>query len=494
MATPPTLAFYARFLRSDCEPKSPRRQRVYEGQRHPQRKAAALVATHSPQGDGDMDARSGSARRPSPAASWASAWKQGDKVDLCQGNDGVHASVCPRFGCGANACCGSALKSRAGLDRHRSSRSLVSGRARAGQSTLVPTFPLVRPTEMRDHFTTCLRATMPNMLTAIDLFAGAGGLSLGLKEAGFHAVAAVENNSDAVDTYCANVGADTIFDQDIREINFEMFKGVDLVAGGPPCQPFSTGGLRRGKLDDRDMLSEFVRVVLEVGPRAFLLENVPGLAGAAHQQYLRETMMPLWERYNVVGPLVLNAADYGVPQSRRRMIMVGLRDREFRMAQGAVKPVAAGEVLSIGPIGEPNTSKVVYAKNPDLRPNPYHGQLFNGGGRAVDFAKPAPTMLASAGGNKTHFVDVGHQVPPYHSHLMRGGKPRSGELPEARRLTVEECAALQTFPSAMRFSGSRSSQYAQIGNAVPVRFAAAIGNCIAEQIAVPLAPRQPVLS
>src|SRR5690606_16446866 len=116
-----------------------------------------------------------------------------------------------------------------------------------------------------------------------------------------------------------------------------------------------------------------------------------------------------------------------------------------------------------------------YAKNPDLRPNPYHGQLFNGGGRAINLEAPAPTILASAGGNKTHFIDIGKRVPPYHRHLMRGGKPRTGELPEARRLTVLECAALQTFPEGMKFVGPRSSQYAQVGNAVPPRLAAILG-------------------
>jgi DNA (cytosine-5)-methyltransferase 1 len=335
---------------------------------------------------------------------------------------------------------------------------------------------------MREDSASVLSASMTRQLTCIDLFAGAGGLSLGLKAAGFHTVAAVERDTDAVDTFCNNVGADCVFEHDIREINFERFKGVDLVAGGPPCQPFSTGGLRKGKDDDRDMLSEFVRVVLEVEPRAFLMENVPGLASGAHAEYLREVLAPLFERFYVAGPMVLNASHYGVPQSRKRMVIVGLADRTFRMAPGSDRFVPAGDVLAAKPLGEPNDSKVVYAKNPDLRPNPYHGQLFNGGGRAIDMERPAPTMLASAGGNKTHFLDLGKHVPPYHAHLLRGGKPKSGELPDARRLTVAECAAIQTFPAGMKFSGSRSSQYTQIGNAVPVKLAAVVGQCVAEQM------------
>ena len=320
-------------------------------------------------------------------------------------------------------------------------------------------------------------------MTAIDLFAGAGGLSLGLKAAGFHAVAAFERDVDAVETYRANVGADEVLSGDASAADFTRFRGVDLVAGGPPCQPFSTGGLRRGEGDVRDLLPVFVRAVLEAEPRAFLLENVPGLATLTHRDYLVEILAPLLRRYKVSGPHLLNAADYGVPQSRRRMILVGMRDGEFRLPPGdPLHRVASGTVLSHKPRGEPNLSKVVYARTPDLRPNPYHGHLFNGGGRAIDLNGPAPTILASAGGNKTHWLDVGGHVPPYHAHLKKGGKPRIGYLPGARRLTVEESAALQTFPEGMEFAGSRSSRYTQVGNAVPVRLAQAIGEGLHDQL------------
>lgn len=328
-------------------------------------------------------------------------------------------------------------------------------------------------------------------MTAIDLFAGAGGLSLGLKAAGFHAVAAIERDSDAVETYRAHVGADEVIEGDASAIDFTRFRGVDLVAGGPPCQPFSTGGLRRGQGDARDLLPTFVRAVLEAEPRAFLLENVPGLATLTHHDYLRRVLAPLLDRYTISGPHLLNAADYGVPQSRRRMILVGTRDGEFRLPAGdPLHRVAAGTVLTREPRGEPNTSKVVYARTPDLRPSPYHGHLFNGGGRAIDLNAPAPTMLASAGGNKTHWVDVGGHVPPYHAHLRRGGKPRVGQLPDARRLTVEECAALQTFPEDMAFAGSRSSRYTQVGNAVPVRLAQAVGEGLHDQLRARMSRRQ----
>jgi DNA (cytosine-5)-methyltransferase 1 len=316
--------------------------------------------------------------------------------------------------------------------------------------------------------------------SAIDLFCGAGGLSLGLEEAGFKTVFAVDNDPDACQTYRSlfpNVVPST---GDIRDVDFANWKGVDLVAGGPPCQPFSTGGHRRGRHDDRDLLPDFVRAVLAMRPQAFLLENVPGLASPVHHKYLAEVLAPLTaDGYSIFGPYVINAADYGVPQSRRRLFIIGATEGQFVLPDpGAGNPRAAGEVLTALPNGTPNHSKIVYAKTPDLRPNPYHGQLFNGGGRPIDLERPAPTILASAGGNKTHFIDCGGWVPPYHRHLMQGGKPRIGELPEARRLTVTECALLQSFSKPMTFCGARSSQYAQVGNAVPPRLAATLGEAV----------------
>lgn len=323
------------------------------------------------------------------------------------------------------------------------------------------------------------------MGSAIDLFAGAGGLSLGLREAGFGTVMALDYDKDACATFRSAMPYATVLNADARPMSFSRWRGVDLVAGGPPCQPFSTGGLRRGHADERDLLPTFVRAVLEIAPRAFLLENVPGLASKTHQGYMRAVLGPLFDHYRIAGPVVLNAADFGVPQARKRFVVIGSRDATPQIPSAVVnRRVPAGALLGRSPFGRPNTSRVVYAKTPDLRPDPYHGQLFNGGGRAIDLERPAPTILASAGGNKTHFLDLGRLVPPYHAHLMRGGKPLVGDLPEARRLTVEESALLQTFPPEMVFSGARSSQYMQVGNAVPPMLAQWLGNVVAETMTV----------
>ncbi|MDQ7813373.1 DNA cytosine methyltransferase [Brevundimonas sp.] len=320
------------------------------------------------------------------------------------------------------------------------------------------------------------------MITSIDLFSGAGGLSLGFEAAQITPVLAVELMPDAAATYRGIFPDANVRQADIRTIDFREFRGVDIVAGGPPCQPFSIGGLRRGREDMRDFLPEFVRAVLEVRPKAFVMENVPGLASFG--DYLRNVLSPLADIYAISAPQVLNAADYGVPQSRRRLVIVGNREGvEFRLPQGGPeRRVPAGLVLTRAAVGEPNPSKVVFAKRPDLRPNPYHGHLFNGGGRAIQLDLPSPTILAAAGGNKTHFLDLDDLVPTYHRHLASGGAPWVGELAGARRITIQESAALQSFPPHIQFSGRRSSQYTQIGNAVPPLLAQVIGEAVRDQV------------
>jgi DNA (cytosine-5)-methyltransferase 1 len=323
-------------------------------------------------------------------------------------------------------------------------------------------------------------------LRCVDLFCGAGGLSLGLEDAGFEVVCAVDCDRDSGETY-SRLFPHAAFSQSLIEaIGFSPYDGIDLLAGGPPCQPFSSGGKQMAGSDARDMLPEFVRAVREARPRAFLLENVPGLASKRHEEYFDFQLRELRGLGYLVSWKVLNAASYGVPQNRRRLFVVGIRNGEFRFPEpthglgaGLLGYRSAGEVLGVRNIGEANPSKVVYAKCPDLRPSPYHGQLFNGGGRPVNLLEPCHTILASAGGNKTHFVDTFELVPLYHTHLMAGGKPRSGTLPGGRRLTVAESALIQSFPASVCFSGSRSSQYTQVGNAVPPLLAAAIGRELA---------------
>ena len=325
------------------------------------------------------------------------------------------------------------------------------------------------------------------MPTAIDLFAGAGGLSLGLENAGWSIAAAVEYDKAASATHKHNFPTTEHLCQDVREIDFRRFSGIDLVAGGPPCQPFSVSGKRMGQFDLRDMVPEFVRAVAQARPKAFLMENVAGLANRRFESYLNERIADLHDLGYVVFSKVLNAADYGVPQKRRRLILVGLRsdqDGMFSYPKQSHGPEAetpyktTSECLDGVPEDVPNNAKVVFCKNPVLRRSPYAGMLFNGKGRPLEFNGLAHTIPASAGGNRTHILDPKKLVPKYHARLMRGEKPRQGQLEEVRRITVRESARIQTFPDNFEFLGRQSSRYSQVGNAVPPVLAQAIGTAI----------------
>lgn len=326
-------------------------------------------------------------------------------------------------------------------------------------------------------------------MKTIDLFSGAGGLSLGLKRAGFQVAACVELNRDAMDTYSNHDTRATHLNEDVRSIDFNRYRGVvDLVSGGPPCQPFSVGGLRKAHADSRDMIPEFVRCLREVRPEAFLMENVPGLMLKKTRPYFDSVIACLSSCGYRLNWAVLNAADYGVPQKRKRLIIVGAKGMQLRFpapTHGAgteFARVPATAVLGNEPIGDAPNCPVKFAKYPDLRPSPYAGQIYNGGGRPVDPHGPCHTILASSGGYKTHWIDTQNVAPEYHAHLRAGGTPRDGFVPGARRLSVEECALVQTFPRDMTFSGARSSQYKQVGDAVPPDLAFAVARSLYSQL------------
>lgn len=327
------------------------------------------------------------------------------------------------------------------------------------------------------------------MLQAIDLFAGAGGLTLGFKAAGVKTVCAVETVPGRVETFAKHTPTADIINADIQGVDLVSYKAkVDLVYGGPPCQPFSSGGHRKAHADERNMVPSYIEVLRHVRPAAFLMENVPGLAVGDRRAYLLSVLREFDALGYQLAYKIINAADYGVPQKRKRLFVIGMRSHRFRFPKETHGPgrdhpyVAVKDVLPPHQIGEPNPSKVFYAKNPDLRPSPYDGHVFNGGGRPIDPSQPCHTILASAGGNKTHFFDDHNLVPDYHRYLVAGNPPKTGSLPGARRLTVLESAIIQTFPLEMTFCGTRSAQYHQIGDAVPPKLAEVLARAIVQQL------------
>lgn len=326
-------------------------------------------------------------------------------------------------------------------------------------------------------------------LTAIDLFCGAGGLSLGLAGAGVEVVAGVETDGDAGATWAGAHPGGELVQVDARKVRWRRFDGVDLVVGGPPCQPWSTGGLRRGEADERDGWPTFLSALSCLRPRAFLAENVAGLAEGVMRPRWRDLLQELAGLGYTLSASTVNAADYGVPQKRRRCIVVGTRSGPpFSFpspTHGPGRPNPwnrAGTVVRAEPFGEPNSSPVTYAARPDLRKGPYAGHIWNGGGRPIDPDAPAPTLLASMGGNKTPWLDTAGLVPAYHAHLVSGGEPRSGAVAGARRITAEEAALLQSFPPSMHFAGPRSSRYRQVGNAVPPLLAEILGRALLSRL------------
>jgi DNA (cytosine-5)-methyltransferase 1 len=322
-------------------------------------------------------------------------------------------------------------------------------------------------------------------LDALDVFAGAGGLTRGLQLAGWRVVQAIDFDANCVATHQMNFPTTAVSCEDARELKWRQFRGLDLLAGGPPCQPFSVAGHLQAHNDVRDMIPEFVRAVREAKPRAFMMENVPGLATPRHLPYLAGVIEQLSSLGYAVRAMILDAADFGVPQHRRRLFLVGLPPMvqfEFPLPEygpGSSRPhMSVAEALKGVPVDKPNQAIVTYAKRPVLRRSPWAGLLLNGKGRPLNPKAPSLTIPATAGGNRTHILDPGGVLLKYHRHLMKGGKPRTGRVPGVRRITVRESARLQSFPDDFLFSGRTSSQYSQIGNAVPPLLAAALATAI----------------
>ncbi|PTU72307.1 DNA cytosine methyltransferase [Chromobacterium haemolyticum] len=325
---------------------------------------------------------------------------------------------------------------------------------------------------------------MKTQPTCIDLFSGAGGLSLGLKMAGWNTLVASDYDPAACKTYRKNFDTANVIEGDIRKINWRELQGkIDLIAGGPPCQPFSVAGNQKAHQDERDMLPEFVRAVREIRPKLLLMENVAGLTTSRNLPYLESKLDELRDFGYEIHYKVLNSANYGVAQERLRVIILGgLVDYpEFPLASHGIEGspyISAREALIDTPNDEPNKAIVTYAKNPVIRPSPWAGMLVNGGGRPINLSKPSQTIPASAGGNRTHIIDPSGVLLDYHKHLIAGGHPFSGIVPDVRRLTLRESARLQSFPDDFIFCGERSAKYRQVGNAVPPLLARAVGQAL----------------
>ena len=342
-------------------------------------------------------------------------------------------------------------------------------------------------------------------------------MDLGFARAGFTPIFANDIDEDASATHARlhtisdpnwmsaakNLESTQVFHDDVRNLDQHFYEGqADLVIGGPPCQGFSIAG----RMDPDDPRSrhvfDFLGLVSLIKPKAFVMENVAALARNKRWtdviQQLKESAAP---NYNV-DLVVLDASHWGVPQKRHRMFLIGtpLGSEKLDFSDAPTKntpPTVRETFESLAEYGTPGndslcTAKITMAKNPVLRRSPYAGMLFNGQGRVINLDGSSPTLPASMGGNRTPIVDQNSLntgepawIEKYHRRLYEEGKAPFQNLPKSanlRRLTVEEAAAVQTFPRDTPFQGRQSSRFRQIGNAVPPLLGFAVANAVGKVI------------
>ncbi len=332
--------------------------------------------------------------------------------------------------------------------------------------------------------------TLPlRTFTSIELFAGGGGLAIGLEKAGFETIALSELEKDACATLKKNRPDWNVLEGDIRKIDFTPFRGTDFVSGGFPCQAFSYAGNQLGFEDTRGTLFfEFARAIQEIQPKVFLAENVRGLL--AHDQgktidVMKKVIGDLG--YTLIEPTVLKAIFYKVPQKRERLMLVGIRNDLLAKAQFQwPSPYSRIMVLK-------DALKAGELYPTDVSPSP---------GQQYPKRKQEILSLVPPGGYWRDLPDSLQREYMQGSYHLEGGKTGmarrlSWDAPsltltcapaqkqterchpeETRPLTVREYARIQTFSDDWEFVGSVASQYKQIGNAVPVNLAMAVGKSL----------------
>jgi DNA (cytosine-5)-methyltransferase 1 len=329
--------------------------------------------------------------------------------------------------------------------------------------------------------------------TGIELFAGCGGLSTGFLDAGLNVAAGFELDTRAVDVYNYNheyrgsrgFNADLNLATGAELLDYVGIKRADFVIGGPPCQPFSIAGKRQGKRDIRaGLIGHFIRIVDELKPSAFMLENVPNLASISGGEFLDEMKAELRALGYTVNHCVVSAADYGVPQNRKRLVVLGVRGKRsvrfplpthgtaacpFMSASSAID-----DLPDAGEFGETG----IYNHEPTVH--------------SADMVARLST-LEPGKRERGSFHDRLHPQRP--SYTLRAGSGNFSPLRPVhykhhRVITVRESARLQGFSDDFRWPDRipRLQQYRQVGNAVPPPMARAFAECLADQMGWQLDP------
>ena len=329
-----------------------------------------------------------------------------------------------------------------------------------------------------------------NNYTSIELFAGAGGLALGLEEAGLHHVMLNEFDHTACDTLRNNRPNWNVIEGDIHTIDFSQYQGkVDVVTGGFPCQAFSYAGKKLGFEDARGTLFfEWARAVKEIQPKICIGENVRGLLSHENGKTIKGMIDVLTELgYTVLTPQVLKAIYYKVPQKRERMILVGIRkdiSTEFYYPKPSRHIFTTKDALKKGSLYDCDVPESEGEKYPEKKrkvldlvpPGGYWRDL------PVDIQKEYMKGSFYLGGGKTGMARrISWDEPCLTLTCAPAQKQTERCHPdETRPFTVREYARIQTFPDSWKFAGSMTQQYKQFGNAVPVNLAKEVGYSIVD--------------
>ncbi|HEY5581224.1 MAG TPA: DNA cytosine methyltransferase [Rhodoferax sp.] len=306
-------------------------------------------------------------------------------------------------------------------------------------------------------------------MNSIEICAGGGGQALGLEQAGFEHIDLVEYEAAACTTLRLNRPQWRVVEGDVRQYTAMHIKGIDLVAGGVPCPPFSHAGKQLGADDERDMFPEAIRLVEESQPTAVMLENVRGLLDPKFAEYRANVIATLHKLGYEADWKLLQASDFGVPQLRPRSILVGLKRsvaRHFSWPEpGLIKATMVGDVLyDLMAADGWKGAKLWRTKAQAIGPTLVGGSKKHGG------PDLGPTRAKKAW--EALSVD-GHglaDAPPEKSFV---GMPK---------LTVRMAARIQGFPDSWQIAGKKTSAYRQVGNAFPPPVAKAVGERIAAAI------------
>ncbi len=306
-------------------------------------------------------------------------------------------------------------------------------------------------------------------LSCVEICAGAGGQALGLENAGFDAQALVEIDERCCETLRYNRPKWNVIEGDIKNFNGIPYKGIDLLAGGVPCPPFSKAGKQLGQHDERDLFPEALRLVDEIRPNAVMLENVRGFLDAVFEDYRLKLKRKLQSMGYVVDWRLLNASDFGVSQLRPRVVIVAIK-KEFSENFQWCTP------LDHNP---PTVGELLLEK---MKENGWRGA----NKWAMQADDIAPTIV---GGSKKHGgPDLGPtRAKKAWASLGVNGMTIAEEAPERDfvgmpRLTVDMVARIQGFPDDWKFMGRKTPAYRQVGNAFPPPVAEAVAkqiqNCL----------------